>query len=82
MGFVETVDGDHGRIETRRHWITADIDWLREHHPWEGLQSIGMAERDVRGLNRQQDEEQWRSPEPAVLAVEEPVALEPVGHWK
>jgi len=45
MEFVETVDGDHGRIETRRHWITSDIDWLREHHPWEGLQSIGMVER-------------------------------------
>lgn len=45
MGFVETVEGDHGRIETRRHWITSDIDWLRKHHRWEGLQSIGMVER-------------------------------------
>jgi len=45
MGFVETVDGDHGRIETRRHWITSDIDWLRRHHPWAGLKSIGMVER-------------------------------------
>jgi predicted transposase YbfD/YdcC len=25
--YHETVDGDHGRIETRRYWITADIDW-------------------------------------------------------
>ena len=45
MGFVQTVDGDHGRIETRRHWITSDIDWLCQHHPWEGLQSIGLVER-------------------------------------
>ncbi|MHB8765465.1 MAG: ISAs1 family transposase [Deferrisomatales bacterium] len=45
MGFVETVDGDHGRIETRRHWITSDIDWLRQHHPWAGLTSIGLVER-------------------------------------
>jgi predicted transposase YbfD/YdcC len=45
MEFIETVDGDHGRIETRRHWITADIAWLREHHPWPGLQSIGMVQR-------------------------------------
>lgn len=45
MGFLETVEGDHGRIETRRHWITSDIDWLRQHHPWEGLKSIGMVER-------------------------------------
>jgi predicted transposase YbfD/YdcC len=45
MEFLETVDGDHGRIETRRHWITSDLEWLRQHHPWEGLQSIGMIER-------------------------------------
>ena len=45
MEVGETVDGDHGRIETRRHWITSDIEWLRQHHPWEGLQSIGMIER-------------------------------------
>ena len=45
MALLETVDGDHGRIETRRHWITSDIEWLRQHHPWEGLQSIGMIER-------------------------------------
>ena len=42
---IETVDGDHGRVETRRHWITSDIDWLREHHSWSNLQSIGMVER-------------------------------------
>ena len=25
--YHETVDGDHGRIETRRDWITSDIEW-------------------------------------------------------
>jgi len=25
--YHETVDGDHGRIETRRYWITSDIEW-------------------------------------------------------
>lgn len=25
--YHETVDGDHGRIETRRYWITSAIDW-------------------------------------------------------
>ncbi len=24
----ETVDADHGRIETRRHWVSHDVDWL------------------------------------------------------
>lgn len=51
MSYIETVDGDHGRVETRRHWITSDIDWLREHHPWSGLEGIGMVarQRDVGG---------------------------------
>src|SRR5713101_6526017 len=26
--YHETVDGDHGRIETRRYWITSEIEWL------------------------------------------------------
>jgi predicted transposase YbfD/YdcC len=28
--YHETVDGDHGRIETRKYWITSAIDWLGE----------------------------------------------------
>lgn len=49
---VETTDADHGRGETRRHWITSDIAWLRERHPtWPDLTSIGMieAEREETG---------------------------------
>lgn len=45
--FHETVDADHGRIETRRHYSTSDIDWLKEHHDWAGLTSIGLIERQV-----------------------------------
>jgi predicted transposase YbfD/YdcC len=26
--YHETIDGDHGRIETRRYWITSEIEWL------------------------------------------------------
>jgi predicted transposase YbfD/YdcC len=34
----QTSDADHGRIETRRHWITSDIGWLHERHPaWPDL---------------------------------------------
>lgn len=45
--FHETVDGDHGRLEIRRHWATADIDWLKQRHDWSGLQSIALIERAV-----------------------------------
>ena len=36
----ETVDADHGRIETRRHTVCSEIDWLRARHNWPGLKSI------------------------------------------
>ena len=40
----ETVDGDHGRIETRTYWITSDIEWLGAKASWSRLQSIGRVE--------------------------------------
>jgi predicted transposase YbfD/YdcC len=42
---VETVDGDHGRVETRRYWTTGDIAWTSE-LGWEGLSSITMVESE------------------------------------
>lgn len=42
--YEERVDGDHGRIETRRYWITSQIDWLGATASWAKLQSIGMVE--------------------------------------
>jgi predicted transposase YbfD/YdcC len=40
----ETVDGDHGRIETRRYTAFHDIAWLKERHDWPGLNAIVMVE--------------------------------------
>lgn len=47
----ETVDGDHGRIETRKYSMTSDIDWLESKKDWAGLKSIGMVEsiREIKG---------------------------------
>jgi predicted transposase YbfD/YdcC len=36
-----TVDGDHGRIETRTCTVSTDIAWLQEVHDWPGLNAIG-----------------------------------------
>ncbi|MCP3930890.1 MAG: ISAs1 family transposase, partial [Bacteroidetes bacterium] len=44
--FHRTVDGDHGRIETRKFWTVSDIDWLPWKSQWEGLESIGMVESE------------------------------------
>ncbi len=39
-----TVDGDHGRMETRRYWITSPIEWLGAQASWAHLPSVGMVE--------------------------------------
>jgi predicted transposase YbfD/YdcC len=50
---VTTVDGDHGRIETRRHTICHDIKWLLSdrRYPGEflfpGLAAVGMIESET-----------------------------------
>ena len=40
-----TVDGDHGRIETRTSMVCTDIAWLQEQHAWPGLAAIGQVVR-------------------------------------
>ena len=40
----ETVDGDHGRIETRAYTAIHDIAWLQKRHDWPGLKSVVMVE--------------------------------------
>ena len=42
--FLETVEKGHGRIETRRYWITEKIDWFADRSKWEGLRSMAMVE--------------------------------------
>ncbi len=37
---AKTVDGDHGRIETRHVTAVHDVSWLNEHHEWPGLKGL------------------------------------------
>lgn len=48
---AETVDGEHGRIETRRASVLSDIDYLRREHGFPGLTAIAKVEatREVGG---------------------------------
>ena len=49
-GHVRTVDGDHGRVETRDVWVSDELDWLGEEKDrWPGLRSVVVVEttRDV-----------------------------------
>jgi predicted transposase YbfD/YdcC len=47
----QTVDGDHGRIETRRARVVHDVAWLAERHRFPGLAAVGeiAATREVAG---------------------------------
>lgn len=48
----QTVEKDHGRIETRRYVSIAAVDWLPGKEEWRDLQSVGMvvATREVEGV--------------------------------
>ncbi len=39
-----TVDGDHGRIETRTTTVIHDVAWLQERHQWPGLNGVVIVE--------------------------------------
>jgi len=41
-----TVDGDHGRIESRTVTVFRDISWLQHSHQWPGLKSVVMVESE------------------------------------
>lgn len=40
----ETVEKDHGRIETRRYYQSDYLAWFADKGKWEGLGSVGMVE--------------------------------------
>lgn len=40
----QTVDGNHGRLETRKYSVITPVDWLNQRHKWPGLKSVVMVE--------------------------------------
>ena len=52
LAFHQTVEKDHGRIETRRYWQSQTLGWFADLPQWEGLRSVGVVEsvRDMQGL--------------------------------
>jgi predicted transposase YbfD/YdcC len=78
--YCETVEKDHGRIESRRCWATEDIDWLKHKKQWRDLQSIIMVEatREVIGQRATTERRYFISSLPA----EANSSLRAVrGHW-
>jgi predicted transposase YbfD/YdcC len=50
------VDGDHGRVETRRTTVIGDVDWFEEKSKWKKLTTFGMVE-STREIGEQKTQE-------------------------
>ena len=60
----QTVDGDHGRIETRTTTAIHDVGWLQQRHQWPGLQGVVMVESTREIANRIERETRFYTPTP------------------
>ena len=51
LATLETIEKDHGRLEIRRYYQSAELAWFADRPQWEALQSVGMVEatRHVNG---------------------------------
>lgn len=75
----ESVDGDHGRIETRAVTVIHDIGWLRERHQWPGLASLVMVESTRETGHKVEHETRFYITSLTLLAVH--VAAFVRAHW-
>ena len=44
----QTINKGHGRIEIRRYWLLANVEYLADAQRWEGLKRVGMIESERR----------------------------------
>lgn len=79
LGTMETIEKDHGRLEIRRYYQSAQLAWFADRHQWEGLQSVGMVEA-IRQVNGQETRERryYLSSLPLDVAT---FARAVRGHW-
>ena len=83
----ETVDADHGRIETTRYAVIHDVGWLQERHDWPGLKGVVMVEskREIGGKIAQETRFYFTSLALAALAIGPMIrdhwAVENALHW-
>jgi len=50
---METVEKDHGRLEIRRYYQSAELGWFADLDKWEGLLTVGVVE-SIREINGKQ----------------------------
>jgi predicted transposase YbfD/YdcC len=74
-----TIDGDHGRIETRTTTVIHDVGWLQERHDWPGLKAVVMLESRREGGGKIEQETRFYITSLVMLAhLLAPVAR---SHW-
>ena len=76
---LQTVEKDHGRLETRRYYQSTALDWFADRSQWEGLQSVGMVEA-IREIGGQRSVERRHYLSSLPLGVEA-FARAVRGHW-
>ncbi len=77
--YEEELDKAHGRLETRRYWVSDDLLSLPNTHQWKGLKSIGMVEREcLQGKTKSLERRYFIN---SIPAVAKPFANAVRGHW-
>lgn len=79
LALYESVEKDHGRLETRRYYQSAELEWFADLGKWEGLHSVGMVE-SIREINGQKSIERRYFLSSLKLGVET-FARAVRGHW-
>jgi predicted transposase YbfD/YdcC len=77
--FLETTERSHGRTETRRYFVTDEIEWLSQHDQWKDLRCAAMVEsiREVQGKVTAERRFYISSMEPRAKALARAIR----GHW-
>jgi predicted transposase YbfD/YdcC len=79
--YFQESDGGHGRIETRRVWVTPEVKWLGElRHEWSGLNALVLVEA-TRQLNGKTSTERRYYIGSNKAATAERAAGSIRGHW-
>ena len=75
----QTVDGDHGRIETRTTTVVEDIAWLKQRHDRPGLKRLVIVE-SIREIG-DKTERETRLYITSLAIEAEPMAAIVRSHW-
>jgi len=65
----QTVDADHGRIETRRHVVSHTVDWLAGDSRFPGIKAIAMVENTFEHNGKTSCERRYYISSAMLLAV-------------